>query len=145
MVPPAGEPGELAGQGTGGAGASGDIGGTGAQQRAVGAPWARREPNSGHRAALGRAYGSGWISVAMRDWWFRIGSRWVSDKLCLNGGGADEDGLPGEDGRPLGHSPDVAGEAEVGADIPETLRRRRPFPEIGDIPPHQSTGFRYSR
>lgn len=55
-------------------------------------------------------------------------------QLRLNGRRAHcEDGLLGENGRPLGYRPDVAGKAEP-AQILQKLRRKQvPAPEIGNV------------
>ena len=55
-------------------------------------------------------------------------------QLGLNGGSADgDDWLIGENGRSLGHGPDIAGELEVRQILQKFLAEHIPAPQIFDI------------
>ena len=105
----------LVGHGAGGGGAAGDVAGPGTQQSAVGAV-GPAGAEFRHRAALSGpddAVGLGGDEALVVEAQQHKGL----NKLGLDGGGPNsEDGLAGEDGGALGHSPDVAGKAE-GAQI----------------------------
>ena len=122
----------LVGQGAGGAGAAGDIGRPGTQHSGVGA-LGPAGPELAHRAAVGGpddAVGLGGDEGLVVEGEQQEGL----DELGLNGGGADgEEGLPGEDGSALRHSPQVAREAEGAQIVQKALAEAALSPQVGDV------------
>ena len=125
MVPPAGNAIELVGDGAGRAMRS-------RRYRRPGRPeWLRRSPGpGGSRTPAPSAPGQ----PGLPGWpWWRSGfggsaakSRKVSTSWAsMAGARTVRMRLMREDGRPLGHGPDVPGEAETGSDTPKTLGENR--------------------
>ena len=123
---------ELVGQRAGRPPAAADVGRTRAVDRRIHALCAARAKFQ-HRPALGRArdavgLGGDQALVVERQQQERL------DELRLNGRRADRhDRLAREDGRPLRHGPDIAGEAEVSEVVEEALVKHLPAAQILDI------------
>src|SRR5699024_9740213 len=123
---------DLVGQGTGGAGAAGDIGRPGPQDGRVGAlgpagaELAHRPAVGGPDDAVGLGGDEGLVVQGEQQEGL--------DKLGLDGRGSyGEDGLPREDGGALRHGPDVSGEAEVPQVVQKLLAEAALAPQEFDV------------
>ena len=123
---------QLVGDGAGRAGTAADVGRPGAGDgavRALGPAGAELQ----HRPPLGRPddpVGLGGDQALVVDG--QQGER--LDQLGLDGRSPDRHHrLPGEDGRPLRHGPDVPGKAEIPQVVQELLREQVLVPQEGDV------------